>query len=476
MKKHLLITSIMLLGTLISLAQWQPDVRLTNDPSPSYTSANNARCIASNGNNIHVVWNDYRIGNSSRIFYKRSTDGGISWQDDINLSTINQTSTNPSIAISGSDVHVVWDDDRISLSNREIYYRHSTDNGITWGPEVRLSSLPDDSYESSISVSGQLVIVVWQDGIWGALEVYCKRSTDAGATWGADTRLTNNTGYSASPSTCINGQIVHLIWGDDSDGNEEIYYKRSTDGGVSWGADTRLTNNPAIQRYPSISISGNAVHLVWFDDRDGGGYNTEIYYKKSSDGGINWGPDTRLTNNPGYSAIPSVFASGTAVHVVWYDERDGNDEIYYKRSIDGGTSWEPDTRLTNNTSESINPSLTVSGSSVHVLWQDRRDGTYPEIYYKRNPTGDLVGLKELSSSEMQFTVFPNPASSEIKIRSLENINELSITDMYGKELYYSKVLNSTTELRIPTSDFPAGLYFIRVRQENRAGVQKLIKL
>ncbi len=52
-------------------------------------------------------------------------------------------------------------------------------------------------------------------------------------------------------------------------GTDEIYYKRSTDAGVSWGADTRLTNNTADSEYPSVAVSGSVVHVVWHDDRDG---------------------------------------------------------------------------------------------------------------------------------------------------------------------------------------------------------------
>ena len=55
-----------------------------------------------------------------------------------------------------------------------------------------------------------------------------------------------------------------------------------------------------------------------------------------------------------------------------------------------------------------------------------------------------VGLKELSSSGLHITVFPNPASTEIKIRSKVNINELTITDMYGKQFYHTGVLIPTT--------------------------------
>ena len=58
-----------------------------------------------------------------------------------------------------------------------------------------------------------------------------------------------------------------------------------------------------------------------------------------------WQPDQRLTNNPAnsytsYNNAKNIAISGDTVHVVWQDNRDGNDEIYYKRSIDGGLTWE----------------------------------------------------------------------------------------------------------------------------------------
>ncbi len=196
----------------------------------------------------------------------------------------------------------------------------------------------------------------------------------------------------------------------------EIYYKRSTDAGVNWGADTRLTNNIAYSEFPSVAVSGSVVHVVWNDNRDG---NSEIYYKRSTDGGISWGADTRLTNNSAISEYPSVAVSGSVVHVVWQDNRDGNYEIYYKRSTDAGISWGADTRLTNNTAFSWYPSVAVSGSVVHVVWKDNRDGNW-EIYYKRNPTGNPVGIQNIST-EIPSTYslsqnYPNPFNPTTNIK------------------------------------------------------------
>jgi hypothetical protein len=325
------------------------------------------------------------------------------------------------------------------------------------------------------------VHVVWQDYRDGNYEIYYKRSTNAGVSWEADTRLTSYSSYSENPSVSVSGQVVHVVWRDQRDGNYEIYYKRSTDAGVSWGADTRLTNNSADSRYASVSVFGSVVHVVWQDLRDG--IREEIYYKRSTDGGTNWGVDIRLTNNPFFSEFPSVSVSGSVVHVVWEDDRDGNTELYYKRSTDGGTSWGADTRLTNNIAFSRHSSVSVSGSSVHVVWEDSRDGNY-EIYYKRDPTGNPIGIRNISSEiPGDFSLgqnYPNPFNPTTKIKfDVARVGDVKIIvyDVMGREvqtLVDERLQPGTYEVTFDGSNLPSGIYFSQLKTENFIDTKKLI--
>jgi len=314
----------------------------------------------------------------------------------------------------------------------------------------------------------------------GNYEIYYKRSTDGGVSWGADIRLTNAPDYSWYTSVSVSGQVVHVVWQDLRDGNLEVYYKRSSDGGSSWGTDTRLTNDPAISGSPSGAVSGQVVHVVWTDDRDG---NYEIYYKRSTDGGVNWGADTRLTNAPDYSLNPSVSVSGQVVHVVWNDLRDGNFEIYYKRSTDGGVSWGADTRLTNAPTISTYPSISVSGQVVHVVWTDNRDGN-EEIYYKRDPTGNLVGIININSEiPNQFSLsqnYPNPFNPATKIQFAlpkSSFAKLVVYDAFGRELetLVSEQLNAGTyEADWPAGKFSSGVYYYKLTTYDFTETKKMI--
>jgi hypothetical protein len=463
---------IVSLGNII--AQWEPDVRLTNNAAFSgYPS------VSISGSVVHIVWEDNRDGNSE-IYYKHSTDGGISWGSDTRLTNNSALSQSPSVSVSGSVVHVLWEDERDG--NFEIYYKRSTDGGITWGGDTRLTNNSFISLSPSVSAAGSLINVVWFDYRDGSPEIYYKRSTDGGINWEADFRLTVNSAASVFPSVSLSGSLVHVVWAEERDGNLEIYHKRSVDGGISWGGDTRLTNNPDNSHYPSVSASGLIMHVVWQDNRDG---NYEIYNKRSTDGGISWEADTRLTNNSAFSLSPSVVVSDSMVHVVWYDELDGNQEIYYKRSTDGGISWEADIRLTVNMFGSQYPSVSVSGSIVYVLWSDNRDGNF-EIYYKRDPSGNVTEIENIVSELPQdFRLeqnYPNPFNPSTTIKfsipeqsfvKLEVFNTLGekIATLVSEEL---KAGNYKYDWN--AENFSSGVYYYKLIANDFSQTKKLILL
>ena len=67
---------------------------------------------------------------------------------------------------------------------------------------------------------------------------------------------------------------------------------------------------------PQHSILEKGVILVWQDNRTG---NDEIYLRKSSDGGITFGNATNLSDNVGNSQSPQIQALGNITFVVWQD-------------------------------------------------------------------------------------------------------------------------------------------------------------
>ena len=173
--------------------------------------------------------------------------------------------------------------------------------------------------------------------------------------------------------------LVHVAWWDDTPGESEIFVKR--DGADFDPSTVNLSNNPTNSNNPALAVSGSNVYVVWADNSLG---NEDIFYKRSLDGGATFGAEINLSMNLGTSTVPSIVVSGDNVYVVWMDDTDGNFEIFYKRSLDGGASFvEPTENLSDNAGNSLSPVIASVGDIIHVVWQDNEPGNY-EIFYRRS--------------------------------------------------------------------------------------------
>jgi hypothetical protein len=274
-----------------------------------------------------VVWVDYFPGNSE-IYYKTSTSGGTTWTTK-RLTWNSGSSFYPSVAAGPTNhIYVAWDNE--TPSSDEIFYKKSTDGGVTWTTK-RLTWNPGDSNVSFIAVdSNDHIHLAWSDKTPGNDEIFYKKSTDGGVTW-TTKRLTWNFGTSWNPCIAIDtNSHIHVAWRDSTPGKREIYYKKSTNGGTTW-TTKRLTPNLYDSFWPSMAVdSYDHLHVVWEDPILG---NDDIFYNRSTSGGTTWTTQL-LTWNSGASELPAVAVdSSNHIHVVWKDATPGNDEIYYRKGI-----------------------------------------------------------------------------------------------------------------------------------------------
>jgi hypothetical protein len=77
---------------------------ITFDPSISLQRTfghSTTPAVAASGNNVYVVWSDRSTGDT-KIFYTRSTDGGVSFGDIVNISNSLEHPVNPAVAASNN--------------------------------------------------------------------------------------------------------------------------------------------------------------------------------------------------------------------------------------------------------------------------------------------------------------------------------------------------------------------------------------
>ena len=183
---------------------------------------------------------------------------------------------------------------------------------------------------------GNKTLVVWQDNSNGNNEIYLRVSTDGGNTFGNTTNLSNNTGNSEFPKIDSVGKKIIIVWQDNSTGNNEIYLRKSKNAGATFSSKKILSNNTGNSEFPQIDTIGNKTLVVWQDNSNG---NNEIYLRVSTDGGNTFGNTTNLSNNTGNSEFPKIDSVGKKIIIVWQDNSTGNNEINLRESADGGNTF-----------------------------------------------------------------------------------------------------------------------------------------
>ncbi len=399
-KKLLGLLVMLLISPAIVRAQWEPDFKLSTTDSAAHLNENMARCIVACADTLHVIWCDTQ-NHGSAVFYKRSADQGETWGPDTRLSGSPGYADFPSLALSGSSLHLVWRDNRSGQYTS--YYKRSLDGGRNWGPDV---SLGLEHWWPGVAAVGPYVYVALNDNLDSTnSEVFFRRSTDNGTTWDSIFRISNATGRSEDPCIEAGDSLVHIAWNEFRDGNCEVYYRRSSDRGVTWGPETRLTNAPLHSYSPNLVASGPILDVAWEDRRSG---NYDIYRKRSTDFGLTWGPDIQLTSDTANSLYPTFVLSGSNIHMLWFGFGTGAG-VSYLRSTNNGATWDPIYTLVPAATSPGNPFIAYSGPALHVVWVDRRDG-HTAIYYKRNLTGNVfVDDATRSHADLiTYGIFPNP--------------------------------------------------------------------
>ena len=284
------------------------------------------------------------------LMLHRSTDSGASWLPAVPLTT-SGSAFRVSIAVSLPYVHLTWSDFR--GGRWAIYYRRSIDGGASWQPEQRLVAPGlEETNRPQLAALGKTVNLAWMDNRDGngpcytlphCTETYYMRSLDAGANWSAARRLT----YNHPQRPLLSGRPDVAVFADgevfigyDQDlkfgrsGIQHILY--SPDGGQTWQAPIRLGNTSGEQTHSAAAALGRAGVLAWFDRRVSS--NSEIYLALSEDSGRTWHDEERVSLTPGESSTPHVAFTPGFLHIIWREQGNGAYDVLYRRRAVGAAN------------------------------------------------------------------------------------------------------------------------------------------
>jgi DNA-binding beta-propeller fold protein YncE len=347
--------------------------------------------LAESGNNVYVVWQGGKnssAGENNDIFFRKSDDYGRNFGPTINLSNNTGASERPWITANGSNVYVAWKDDSIEPFP-DIYFTRSTDAGATFEPPERLSNMGQYMAENvQVAVSGNNVFVVWNEytDLFPEVtaDIFFRKSDDYGRNFGPTINLSSNSGNSWFPQIAVAAGNVFVTWPDNqTNGNWEVFFTRSTDAGATFESTHNLSNNSGSLGPPRMVASGSDVYVSWRDNSFSASF--DVLFIKSSDGGATFSNITNLSKSPGTSDDPEIASSGDGnVFVVWENTGPGNFDIFLAKSRDRGQTFDNSTNMSIDRPYSLFSKIAVGyNNTINLVWlADPPPGNW-EIFYAR---------------------------------------------------------------------------------------------
>ena len=298
----------------------------------------------------------------------RSTNGGVSWTNiapakggDKQWFTIDNTSS------SGHGFqYQAWSTSGNNFGTRQ--FTRSTDGGFTWLDPVNIPNTPAWG-TLDVDSSGNLFL----GGVnLGTGEFWCVRSSnarDGGVTPTFDRSTKVNMGGSIIFGGAINpdglsGQVFLAVDRSGTATNNNIYmiasvlptgssngsdvmFVRSADGGQTFSAPLRVNDDPINHNkwhwFGTLAVAPNGrIDSVWLDSRNAGNNtDSQLFYSYSTDGGITWAANVAVSNsfNPfiGYpnqnklGDYLTIVSDNTGGDVAYAATFNGEQDVYYVR-------------------------------------------------------------------------------------------------------------------------------------------------
>jgi len=404
-------------------------IDVSNSPTVAYNPAREG--------NVVVTYRKDRPGYDALISY--SFNGGQSWEQSvlplpqgITGCTASQGSPcpfAPDIAFAPDGTLYVVYVNLVGNGNRpdNLWISTSTDGGRTLSLPTRIAGALTFQQRVTVDPKGPVYVTWLQAAEVGFLRfadppprIVTARSDDGGRTFAAPVPVSDQQRprvLGPSPVLDNDGQLVVMY--QDMKQNRRDYENqegpaaelpvalvltRSTDGGrtfapgVELEADMLLTRRflPFLPEIAQLAISPKGtMYASWADGREG---DDDVWLRRSTDGGQTWSPATKVNDNPADGTaqfLPKVHVGpGERVSVVFLDGRhdpDGKQQLdaYLATSTDSGRSFDNVRLSVKSFDESIGPTfgdlygtdfgtrlgLASGAGKLYAAWVDTSAGT-----------------------------------------------------------------------------------------------------
>ncbi|HVQ34598.1 MAG TPA: sialidase family protein, partial [Candidatus Bathyarchaeia archaeon] len=331
---------------------------------------------------------------TSRVFYTRSTDGGLTFAPEISLASIagGLDTVVPDIVTYPNNTVLVAFWDRSSGSTDKVDVVRSTNDGLSFvatatktvpsvgsNPRMRLVGAPN---------FGDAVLAYVTAG-----ELRTSLSQNTGASFDWDAVVGTNVDTFEITRTAANQYV--LAW-NDTGWMPGVYAALSVDGGFSWGVPKRADQGPgatAESRMGGVTIAGtDRAFFAYLDRRDDLETQMNVYAVDATVGAFDFtGRERRVDTDPaGWDANlitqGGFFASDGASNVyvaIYVNAEEHGNELWVSRSGDGGRTYQPIHKVSTHAPSSFEVEYAriraLPDGRVYVSWL-RRDPATSQVF------------------------------------------------------------------------------------------------
>ncbi|MDB4960735.1 MAG: Myxococcales trans domain protein [Myxococcales bacterium] len=298
---------------------------------------------------------------------------------------------------SGGNVYAAWSE---RVSTTEVYFRKSTDGGLTWGTIINVTAAVNENAVKPVLAvapgTTDRVVVAYQTFTSSVRDIRVSASTDGGATFGTATARLDTAGDSFHHSVAISGTTVVVAWEKLDTGTliRDVMSATSTNGGTTFTAEIKVNVGSPATRFagrPQVAITSTGrVIWAWREQR-GTRQTRDLFAASAATATTAPATDTRIDNDTADnrdSDFPVLAVAEQSAYLVWQDVStvaSGGSDVIYTRSLDGGATWGAEVIIDDPATEvssSFTPTLAVdpraAGAAddlVAIAWEDRRQGT-----------------------------------------------------------------------------------------------------
>jgi hypothetical protein len=369
-------------------APFSPEAHLTPDDMLGTITIGLTMLPGAADGEFYAAWQARKPQTGAKfVVFRSSRDDGATWSEPRVLNT-EPMAFAPAIATDrGGGVYVAWPDERGYTTG--IFVNRSLDRGVTWMPQdVRIDGgeggglMANAVSAASDGHSG--VIVVWEEqAATVGRVVMAAVSKDRGATWSAPTRVDDGKGRGAplAPRVTFAASRAVVMWTAAVGGMNafaEVWADSSPDGGVTWGQDVLVHEQPG-GAAPTMQLFSDGAHAATvFEAKARGGTESICFARMQEDGTWTPGKDALIPLTPptGKSGAPRLAAGPDGTLYLVYSE--GRRTVRLMRSKDGGAHWDAPLSVVERPESAPPvtvrfPQVAVGNDVAYVMWEEWGD-------------------------------------------------------------------------------------------------------